>query len=498
MLPNTMTYVAPSLGAVGPLVSAHDGDEAPAAAFLVLYPELANANAEGLVQTLDAVLRGIPVHEAAEQVWFTLVAPGSPHQSFAFRKQANGDFREEAVCRSCNPVAAAQLELPRLAAFSAQCLSMMEPRGGRAPRGADAAPAFFQGGDYRIGVYLAEEKALQGKVQRDRRLFVRAAVYNKALLLPNRAAPTPPTLLAGFGKTGQSLALPETLPPHRRRRGVAEDSVLADIMGSMELAVGQHHTAWNFIFVNVVGSAPEDIEGAEEVVHAFVNQCFDDLRRLNVAMVEVCVGPGRIVAYNKTSYHYSVEFQSDMGTPRPYPALTKLQRKRMVAQSVNTTYCYDFVELFAHQAKAALAAVDPSLFTSEMPVFTAVELALVPGSSPGRLEAVARPSGSNDVGVVVWRCTFVSASYLDGRDFILIANDITHMSGSFSPAEDDVYVAGAKLAQAEGIPCVFISANSGARIGLDEQLKAAFKAAWINPQDPGLGFKYLYLEARAP
>ena len=56
-----------------------------------------------------------------------------------------------------------------------------------------------------------------------------------------------------------------------------------------------------------------------------------------VAMIEVKVGPGRVVAFNKTSYRYTVEFQTDLGTPRPYPALTKLQRKRMVAQSVNTT-----------------------------------------------------------------------------------------------------------------------------------------------------------------
>lgn len=294
----------------------------------------------------------------------------------------------------------------------------------------------------------------------------------------------------------------------------------------MELAVGQHHTAWNFIFVNLVDGDAGDIEAAEEVVHAFTEQCFEDLRRLKVAWVEVKVGPGRVVAQNKTSYHYSVEYHADAAPPRPYPALTKLQRKRMVAQQararflglsnevpkretpsshthtpaalplqVNTTYCYDFLDLFARSVKAELQrALDPvHMQEHELPPFAATELVLQPGSRTV-LSPMARPPGSNDVGVVVWRCTYASAAYPEGRDIVLVANDITHASGSFSPAEDDVFCAAFKLAQDEGLPCVYVSANSGARIGLDEAVKAAFKAAWIDPLDPALGFEYLYLD----
>lgn len=35
--------------------------------------------------------------------------------------------------------------------------------------------------------------------------------------------------------------------------------------------------------------------------------------------------------------------------------------------------------------------------------------------------------------------------------------------------------------------------NSGARLGLDEELKSLFKIAWKNSQDPDKGFKYIYL-----
>ena len=81
----------------------------------------------------------------------------------------------------------------------------------------------------------------------------------------------------------------------------------------------------------------------------------------------------------------------------------------------------------------------------------------------------------NDVGMVCWRATLATEEYPGGREVILVANDITHMSGSFSPREDAVYRAAFDLSVAEGLPCVYISANSGARIGLDEAVKAAFR-----------------------
>ena len=40
---------------------------------------------------------------------------------------------------------------------------------------------------------------------------------------------------------------------------------------------------------------------------------------------------------------------------------------------------------------------------------------------------------------------------------------------------------------------MYIAANSGARIGLAEELKHLFKVAWVDPTSPDKGFKYLYL-----
>lgn len=43
------------------------------------------------------------------------------------------------------------------------------------------------------------------------------------------------------------------------------------------------------------------------------------------------------------------------------------------------------------------------------------------------------------------------------------------------------------------IPRIYISANSGARIGLAEEMKSLFKVALVDNEEPDKGFKYLYL-----
>lgn len=74
--------------------------------------------------------------------------------------------------------------------------------------------------------------------------------------------------------------------------------------------------------------------------------------------------------------------------------------------------------------------------------------------------------------------------YPDSRDIIVICNDITYMIGSFGPEEDQLFLKASELARAEGIPRIYISANSGARIGLAEEIRHMFQVAWIDPEDP--------------
>lgn len=58
--------------------------------------------------------------------------------------------------------------------------------------------------------------------------------------------------------------------------------------------------------------------------------------------------------------------------------------------------------------------------------------------------------------------------------------------------EDLVFQKGSELARAEGIPRIYISANSGARIGLADEVKAKFKISWKGT-GANTALNYLYL-----
>jgi acetyl-CoA carboxylase/biotin carboxylase 1 len=81
----------------------------------------------------------------------------------------------------------------------------------------------------------------------------------------------------------------------------------------------------------------------------------------------------------------------------------------------------------------------------------------------------------------------------NGRTIIVIANDITYKIGSFGMEEDLLFQRASALSRLERVPRIYISANSGARIGLAEELKFLYNIAWNDPKDIDKGIQYLYL-----
>lgn len=80
--------------------------------------------------------------------------------------------------------------------------------------------------------------------------------------------------------------------------------------------------------------------------------------------------------------------------------------------------------------------------------------------------------------------TLKTPEYPEGRDIIVIGNDITYRIGSFGPQEDLLFLRASELARAEGIPRIYVAANSGARIGLAEEIRHMFHVAWEDPDNP--------------
>ena len=101
--------------------------------------------------------------------------------------------------------------------------------------------------------------------------------------------------------------------------------------------------------------------------------------------------------------------------------------------------------------------------------------------------------GNNNHGMVAWKIDLKTPEYPKGREIVVIANDISHQIGTFGPKEDLMFNLASKYARARKIPRIYLSANSGARIGIATELLSLFRVAWEIKDDPEKGFRYLYL-----
>jgi acetyl-CoA carboxylase/biotin carboxylase 1 len=161
----------------------------------------------------------------------------------------------------------------------------------------------------------------------------------------------------------------------------------------------------------------------------------------------------------------------------PYPMPGTLQQKRAIARAIGTTYVYDFLGLIEKAMVLEWRQFIAGTGMGDVPVdmFRAEELVLNTADGSLTKAEASRIAGSNDIGMVAWQCFMKTPEYPDGRNIVLVGNDCTFMSGSFGVKEDDFYHAVSQYAREKGLPRVYIASNSGARIGLVEELKPYFK-----------------------
>ncbi|XP_066546122.1 acetyl-CoA carboxylase isoform X2 [Amia ocellicauda] len=411
---------------------------------------------------------------------------------FTFR--ARDQFQEDRIYRNLEPALAFQLELNRMRNFDLT-----------------AVPC----ANHKMQMYLGAARVEQGAEVTDYRFFVRAIIRHSDLI----------TKEASF----------EYLQNEGER-------LLLEAMDELEVAFSNTtvRTDCNHIFLNFVPTVIMDPSKIEESVRSMVMRYGSRLWKLRVLQAELKINirltptgkaiPIRLFLTNESGYYLDISLYKEVTDPRtaqieednnkgrngrkvqkrldskimfhsygdkqgplhgmlintPYVTKDLLQSKRFQAQSLGTTYVYDFPEMF----RQALFKLWGSGQDSPKEVLMCTELVLDP---QGQLVQMNRLPGGNEVGMVAFRMKLKTLEYPEGRDIIVICNDITYMIGSFGPQEDLLFLRASELARAEGIPRVYISANSGARIGLAEEIRHMFQVAWIDPTDPYKGFKYLYL-----
>ncbi|KAG9258518.1 acetyl-CoA carboxylase [Emericellopsis atlantica] len=400
---------------------------------------------------------------------------GSYPRYFTFR---GPEYHEDASIRHSEPATAFQLELARLSKFHIK-------------------PVFTE--NKNIHVY----EALGKNVDTDKRYFTRAVIR------PGRLRDEIPTA---------DYLISEA------------DRVINDIFDALEIT-GNNNSDLNHIFMNFTPVFQLHPREVEQSLQGFLDRFGVRAWRLRVSQVEIriiCTDPKtglpyplRVIITNTSGFIVDVDMYAErksekgewvfhsvggtnekgpmhlMSVSTPYATKNWLQPKRYKAHLMGTQYVYDFPELFRQAIQNSwVAAVkkQPALSGQQPKTGDCLHFTELVLDDTDSLEEVNREPGTNTCGMVGWVFRARTPEYPQGRRFIVVANDITYKIGSFGPKEDNFFHKCTELARKLGIPRIYLSANSGARLGLAEELMPHFRVAWNDVNKPDAGFRYLYLD----
>ncbi|XP_073241070.1 acetyl-CoA carboxylase-like isoform X1 [Porites lutea] len=398
---------------------------------------------------------------------------------FTFR--ARDDFEEDSIYRHLEPALAFQLEMNRLRNFDLETIPTT---------------------NHNIHLYLGSAKKVSAHSEvTDYRFFIRSIVRHSDFI----------TKEASFEYMEKESEIQ-----------------LLESLDQLEVCFSEtaKRTDCNHIFLNFGPCVIIEPNRIEESIRHIVTRYGRRLWKLRVLQAEMKVTirltptgkkiPLRMFISNESGYYLDFNIYREVvdsrtgqmvfesygqkqgphhGLPVNTPYVTKdhLQLKRFAAQSLGTTYVYDFPELFKQailRQWKQWCTEHKEKFNQSKDVLKVTEYVL---DENDQLMPMNRLHGENTIGMIAWKMECVTPECPKGRQIIVVANDITVMIGSFAPQEDMLFKRASELARSQGLPFLYLSANSGARIGLAEEVKHHFKVAWNDPLAPEKGFKYLYV-----
>ena len=428
------------------------------------------------------------IHQLSEamirRLTFIILAPRASPRYFTFRSRK--EYEEDTIYRHLEPALAFQLELNRLKNYDLQSVPTS---------------------NHKMHIYLGTAKVAKGRPVSDHRFFIRSIIRHSDLI----------TAAASF--------------EYMKNEG---ERLLLEALDELEIAFSHpsaSSTDGNHIFLNFVPCVTMDPLNIGRDINDIINKYASRLLKLQVKCAEIrciirktpsdtpmpfrlCIEVSGVVLninmYQEVSDPVTgvIKFASLSqsksekgawhGLPVSTPYMTKdhLEMKRSKAQENNTTYVYDYPELFRinviQEWKEYIAAHPGADHPKEQEMQNLVHFVEL-DLQDGKLVKVKRFPGENTIAMVAWKMNLKTVEYPDGRDIIVIANDITMEIGSFGPKEDLLFCQASKLARKLKIPRIYLAANSGARIGLAAELKQKFQVDWCDPEDPEKGFNGLYL-----
>eukprot|EP00834_Sanchytrium_tribonematis_P001027 NODE_22_length_42145_cov_1.310612.p1 type:complete len:2002 gc:universal NODE_22_length_42145_cov_1.310612:25236-19231(-) len=178
------------------------------------------------------------------------------------------------------------------------------------------------------------------------------------------------------------------------------------------------------------------------------------------------------------SWNASAKSKVDESVLKPYLPKSVDQSSRSKASTMNTTFIQDIPKLMKK-------AID-SLWTFDSEVknfmFTCLNVE--------NEKVFESDNFSANHGMVAWKFFYTSPEAPYGRSIVVLANDITKFNGSFSVDEDIYFFQISQYCRQQGLPRVYFSANSGARVGIMSQILPFLKARYEKNI-----FSYFYIDS---
>uniref|UniRef100_A0A8D1HGN7 Acetyl-CoA carboxylase beta n=1 Tax=Sus scrofa TaxID=9823 RepID=A0A8D1HGN7_PIG len=318
--------------------------------------------------------KNILMDHGLRRITFLLVQEKEFPKFFTFR--ARDKFAEDRIYRHLEPALAFQLELSRLRNFDVTAMPCA---------------------NHKMHLYLGAARVQEGAEVTDHRFFIRVIIRHSDLI----------TKEASF----------EYLQNEGER-------LLLEAMDELEVAFNNTsvRTDCNHIFLNFVPTVIMDPTKIEESVRSMVMRYGSRLWKLRVLQAEVKINirqtttdsavPIRLFITNESGYYLDISLYKEVTDPRsgnimfhsfgnkqgpqhgmlintPYVTKDLLQAKRFQAQSLGTTYVYDFPEMF----RQALFKMWGSPDKYPKDILTYTELVLDP---QGQLVEMNRLPGGNE------------------------------------------------------------------------------------------------------
>eukprot|EP00744_Colponema_vietnamica_P007374 GILI01010621.1.p1 GENE.GILI01010621.1~~GILI01010621.1.p1 ORF type:complete len:1029 (-),score=132.86 GILI01010621.1:118-3120(-) len=175
-----------------------------------------------------------------------------------------------------------------------------------------------------------------------------------------------------------------------------------------------------------------------------------------------------------------------------YPHMSDKQVKRLNALVMGTTYAPDWLIHFEVALRRQwLEMLNGRRLSRKL----FPQVPLVATQMTIRDGVLVAGEGQQSVAMMAWVIEYFPPAYFNTtthkttpRKIVAVANDITVSSGSFAVPEDELFKAASQYSRENGLPFVYFSANSGARLGLSNEVKKYFRVA-----NKGEGFDYIYL-----